>query len=753
MTLPLESAITMTRITARLARTHVRGAVAAGMWLWWGGPAQAQSPMPVRGVEQHVVTLADLMRLRHVPGPSALALSPDGTRLAYVLADDDETYDTLMVIGTTNVTTPRALGAGIMPRWSPRGHVLAFYSARGDGRTLQLWLYDDATGALRQLTHVPGGIQPSAPLSAYNDSPLLYTWSPDGTRIAFTAEVSLAAPSPAGVNQPYAISPSGRPGPLDTARRSGTPMVLDGQTPLAWAINGIFPATFGNRFENGRLVQETTDPTTGSPRVANELFITDVASGQVRRLTADMAGYFYPDWSPDGHTVAVASPEGRPATVHLPDTTNIYLIDVASGHAAALTSGAGMKLLPAWSPDGKWIAYCVVPGLFGMHAIMVARSTGGEPPRDLTAQLDRQVYEFTWAPDARAVLAAVPDGPFHPIVRLDLTSGRVTPATPVGNITHYFALARSGTMVWAYNDPQHRDVLALARTPGAPAQPLVDLNPQTATWRLGEQRVVHWHNHTGDTVDGILVLPTAYQAGVRYPLIVDGYSGFRNELQSSTIQANQTLAGRGYAVFLPGHRAPHTYQNYELKGKVYTDKGKGPPGIGVLVDDILSGVDTLIAQGIADSSRMCLFGYSNGGGTVNYMITHTARFRCAVSASAAVTDRATDFFVSGDPAYPMFWDEGHAPWQRPDVYVAVSPVYHLDQVRTPLLLSIGDHDAAMLLGTLEMYRGLRWLGRDVTLLRYPGQSHELEGAALEDFWTRVYAFFDQYLKAIPARQN
>lgn len=740
----------MTDIAGIRARPRNLWALVGALWLLSVLSVRAQSPSTA-GDAQHAVTLADLIGLGHILTPSGLALSSDGTQLAYVVFKENEegTFDTLQVISTARADLPRSLGTGIMPRWAPRGHTLAFYSARGG--TLQLWLYDGTTRVLRELTHVPGGIRPSAPFSGYVDEPLRYAWSPDGTRIAFTAEVPLASPLPSSMSS-RGSSGGSTIATSETAPRAPVPMVLDRHTPLEWATSGIFRATFGNRFRNGQFVQEDTSLQTAPARAANQLFIADVASGRVRRLTSDTAGYFYPDWSPDGRTIAVTSPEGRPAALHLPDTTNIYLVDVATGHAVAVTAGAGMKRLPAWSSDGERIAYCQTTQLFGMKAIMVAGRTGG-PPVSLTAQLDRQVDDFAWAPDGKAVLATIRDGPFHPIVRLDIVPPHIEHVTPAGEIARFFAVARSGAIVWAHNDTRHQGVLTIARQPGATPQAIVDLNPQTAMWQLGEQRVAHWRTHMGDTVDGILILPTEYRAGVRYPLIVDGYSGYKNELQSSTIAANQTLAGRGYAVFLPDHRAPHTYQNYMLKGQAYTDKGKGPAGIDVLVDDILSGVDTLIAQGIADSSRMCLFGYSNGGGTVNYMITYTARFRCAVSASAAVTDRATDFFVSGDPAYTMFWDEGYAPWERPDVYAAVSPVYHLDQVRTPLLLSIGDHDAAMLLGTLEMYRGLRWLGRDVTLLRYPGQSHELEGAALGDFWTRVYAFFDQYLKAIPARQN
>jgi dipeptidyl aminopeptidase/acylaminoacyl peptidase len=90
---------------------------------------------------------------------------------------------------------------------------------------------------------------------------------------------------------------------------------------------------------------------------------------------------------------------------------------------------------------------------------------------------------------------------------------------------------------------------------------------------------------------------------------------------------------------------------------------------------------------------------------------------------------------------------GVTPWQDPLAYLDLSAVYRLDRVTTPVLLVDGDNDGSFLLGQIEMYSGLRYLGKDVTFLRYPNQGHELEGAAMEDFWRRENAFFDRYLKS------
>ena len=92
---------------------------------------------------------------------------------------------------------------------------------------------------------------------------------------------------------------------------------------------------------------------------------------------------------------------------------------------------------------------------------------------------------------------------------------------------------------------------------------------------------------------------------------------------------------------------------------------------------------------------------------------------------------------------------GVSPWQAPSTYVKLSAVYRLNDVTTPLLLADGDDDGGFLLGSIEMYNGLRFLGKDVTLLRYPKQGHGFKGAAMADFWSRESKFFSRYLKQAP----
>jgi len=158
-------------------------------------------------------------------------------------------------------------------------------------------------------------------------------------------------------------------------------------------------------------------------------------------------------------------------------------------------------------------------------------------------------------------------------------------------------------------------------------------------------------------------------------------------------------------------------------------------------------VDKLINDGIVDPDRMALYGFSNGGAVVNQMVTRTSRFQCAVSVAGATSvDWPRRFFLHTlEPWISKL--AGMTPWDDPQALIQLSAVYHLDHVTTPMLLADGDDDGDFLLNTIEMYNGLRWLGRDVTFVRYPGQGHGFTGWAMRDFWEREVSFFAKCLKA------
>jgi dipeptidyl aminopeptidase/acylaminoacyl peptidase len=694
----------------------------------------------VRAQVRHLVTLDDLASLKYLSPAYGMDVSPNDETLAYVVYGEE---DSLWLVDTKG-GIPRGIGQGKMPRWSPDGSKLAFYSMRSGG--LQLWVLDLRTGDSIQITNMLGGINPDAlaRFTGWGDDPLRYGWSPDGTRIAFTSQVKAegpAKPQTAGssrleqLNSPSDNQPSA----------ANSPLVLTNMTPSAWTLSGLFRADeVGIRYVNGELTGEGDTDSTGrpSPVLTNQLFVADVASKTVGELTQDDGGYFAPTWSPDGTKIVCVSTEGRPMVGYGPNSSNLYTIDIATHRKTVLTTGGGQKRLPLWSPDGKSIAY-LGNTPFGMTSVYVLQDTGGNSI-NVTTRVERDIQIAYWSPDGSSIFFSYQDGVTIPIARIRVSDGDVKRLTEANESCIPFTISRLGTLVCARQDGSSATVLYAEDSQGHNARVLLDLNPQIKQWAIGEEQIVQWKNGRGEQMEGILIKPINFQEGRRYPLIVDPYPGLTYSLMSDPLLGNQALASRGYAVFFPRERTAHTWPNPD-RDEAFNLATRGLQGADIMMDDLMTGIETVIKRGVVDPDRMCLYGFSNGGTATNLIVTRTSRFKCAVSASGG-TDWSSAFFLSSGPELFADLVGGVTPWEDPRVYVTLSPIYHLDKVVTPMLLAVGDKENLGTLSLVEMYNGLRYLGRDVTLLRYPKQGHGFEGAALKDYWQRVNTFFDRHLK-------
>jgi len=689
-------------------------------------------------VSKRHVTFGDLKSFRDAFG---LQLSPDGRNLAYFTGDGDEdsVYGGIWITSIQPGGKPRRVASGLLPLWSPDGKYLAYYS-NDKATNLQLWVLTVGTGHTEQVTHLAKGIDPDPVtyMAGWIFEALRYSWSPDNTQLVFSSR----RPAKSG-----SIVHGSDTAPV-TERTPGRPLVLTGNTPREWTMSGVFAHASGGlsqgieRWKNGYPV--LTNAIAGQPAEVNQLFTVNITTKATTQLTTDDAWYFSPDWSPDGKTIICASYEGRSVVGYGPDTSNIYGINVATATKSAVTTGPGAKTMPVWSPDGRFIAYRVHHGgLMGERSVSVIPATGGNSV-EVTSRLDRSIFEFEWEPDSKSIVANYRDGVVSRLARIDVPTGGVVSLVEAedagrrGSLT----ISGSGTAAWEQSDPSSPAVIRVLPGGAAVSFAVIEVNPQVKEWALGQQEVVRWKNHRGDDMEGVLIKPLGYQEGHRYPLIVDGYPGQMDGFKGNLMLMNQAWASKGYAIFWPDPRSPHTWEN-PFKSAAFDQAGKGPKGWDVAVDDVLSGIDELISRDIVDSDRIGLSGFSNGSAVVNYLVTRTNRFKCAVSASPAMTDWIRPSLLDTGAAVAPF-DGGVTVWDDPEGYVQLSAVFFLNKVRTPMLLAVGDEDPS-LLDSIEMYNGLRQFGQDVTLLRYPKQGHGFTGAPLDDFLQRESSFFETCL--------
>jgi dipeptidyl aminopeptidase/acylaminoacyl peptidase len=258
--------------------------------------------------------------------------------------------------------------------------------------------------------------------------------------------------------------------------------------------------------------------------------------------------------------------------------------------------------------------------------------------------------------------------------------------------------------------------------PNKEPQRITKINPQVDAWKLPALSAISWKGANGDRVEGILELPPDYQAGQKVPLVVDIHGGpttaYYYEHMYHWFSGRTILPAKGFAVLCPNYRGSSGYGDKFLTDLIGKENDWD-------VQDILKGVDALVDKGIADPQKLAVMGWSNGGYLTNCCITHTDRFKAAIS-GAGIIDAVMEFGANDEPAYSIVFKRG-LPWSAGNTYVKASPSWQLDKVKTPTLIHVGANDERCPPGhSKTLYRVLKEYNKVPTeLLVYPGEPHGL----------------------------
>ena len=478
----------------------------------------------------------------------------------------------------------------------------------------------------------------------------------------------------------------------------------------------------------------------------NRLLARRISGGESIEVLASTKGVT-PIWSKDGRRVAYAK-DGRVFARAIGDAAPSQIAgpDSAAAAAGASDSSPAAKVARAnqryavqrWSPTGDALLLSNPQGLWlapldkGTMQMIVATND--------TVPGTSRVSMVAWSDDGRFLYLSASSRTAweRGILRYDRNSKSMQKLANDARIFGAARLSASGSvLVYAAGDGNRPLDLYVTDTLMANSRRLTTLNPALATKSLAGTRLVNYHDADGKTRYGVVYLPADYVPGRKYPTLFSVYEDFFDDSFDPSLNV---LSSQGYVVVKPS-------VGFET----------GFPGEAWL-KGVTAAANAVVESGIADSSKLGVYGTSYGGYATNLLITQTGRFRAAVNVSGKVdmvsfyTD-SPRLGVRNVHAAEKSQDRiGATLWQQPQKYIAHSAIFFADRITTPLLLITGAQDPNVPAeNTREMYYALRRLGKPVTWVNYMNSGHGTPGTTVEDFLdyhSRITAFFDRHLKAV-----
>lgn len=719
----------------------------------------ASFAIPARAAEKRPITEKDLFDFLWIGDPQ---VSPDGSRVAFVrvsVNDKKEGYDTsIWLVPVTGGEAPHRITAGnhdSAPRWSPDGKYLSFLRSvekNGKPEPPQLFMLPLSGGEAFGFTDLPKGVGPA-------------TWSADGKQIAFTSstnaddlakqekkkqkEADLKKTAAESAESPS--KPAGSASPLPAPNEEGA------------HESDIHVIT--------RAVYRSNDEGYLDPKRPQHIWIVQapLTAGEKPQPTQLTSGVFdesSPIWSKDNGTIYFTSLHVNEPYYDLPKT-ELYSIPSAGGQPSKLTT-VNMDLEnPALSPDGKQLAFIASKtqpvNSYTQPDLWTIDLQPNAEPRNLTGNYDFDVgygvfgdnaapraggsNRPIWSADGKSIIEVLGKQGRANLARFDVATGSVTELTRGNQAVLLFrASADRSKLVYLASTPTRIGDLFALQGNREPRQ-LTDINAGLFNQlELSEPEEIWYTSFDGKRIQAWLQKPPGFDPHKTYPLILNIHGGPHVAYGYIFEHEFQWMAAKGYLVLFPNPRGSTTYgQDF---GNVIQYHYPGDD-----FQDLMRGVDEVVRRGYVDEGKLGVTGGSGGGLLTNWVIGHTQRFAAAVS-QRDIASWAAWWYTADFTLFQPNWFKG-PPFDDPEEFRMRSPLTYIKNVKTPLMLVLGETDSRTPPGAggEEMFRALKFLKVPTVMVKFPNETHELSRSGQP--WHRVerlqhiVGWFDHWLMGTP----
>jgi len=632
-----------------------------------------------------------IMQVKRV-GPVVPSL--DGTRVAFGVSEAQMQGEKSEYLTQIHVANADGSGAfqltrgdksATSPRWSPDGQWIAFLSARGDTKA-HIFRIRVAGGEAEQVTAEKGSIS-------------ALEWSPDGKSLAFL----MADPKTEDDEK--------------AAKEKRDARVIDENEKLA----GLYIVAVEKNADGKRTSKRLSRPT---------MHVTGM------------------EWAPDSRTIVFA----HAASAKVFEQSDLSTVEAAGGEPKTLVATPAMEFNAVYSRDGRSIAYVTSddPPTWGFTSWVRVIPAAGGAARELAKTFDEQPGLLTWTADGRGLYITETHGTSGRLSILPIDGGASTFVSPPEiNVTGATVRPVAGVVgfVHQWSDKAPEPYVARLMPFAAKQIATVQTLPAAAAAPIGATDVVRWKAPDGKEIEGLLTYPVGYEKGRKVPLLVLIHGGpagvyTRSFIGMPSPYPMPVWSARGYAMLRVNPRGSSGYGR-TFRYANYQDWGGGD------YTDIMSGVDHVIAMGVADPDRMGVMGWSYGGYMTSWTITQTKRFKAA-SVGAGVTNLMSFTGTADIPAFVPDYFGGEY-WDVFDRWRARSAMFNVKGVSTPTLIQHGEQDLRVPISQgYELYNALLRQKVPVKMVVYPRQPHGIqEPKLIKDAMERNLEWFDRWVVAKP----